>query len=343
MKRKVQKTGGSTLIVSLPKEWTNRVNLESGDEVVICHKDDDTLVILPKGVSICSDDKIKRKITLEFTPEYSLEEIFRMIVAYYLTGYDMLEVYFKNEDVGAWDKLTEYKIYIKNNLRDLIGMEVVDEEDNKILLQNFVDCRDISFKDALLKTMKIIKTMLNDTERTILYKDDILVNDIVQRDKEVNRFHYLLLRQLNECLNEHLSESVEIKPNETIIFSNIVKNLERIGDHCKRIARESPKIENNNSEIIKKIISVRGEVQSIFENTCDYLLTEDHIEANKLITQSNKVIEKIKSLNSELFENYEWDKDIPHISFILDSLKRICQYSNDICEGIIVLGIYMKK
>ena len=43
--RKVQITGGTTLIVSLPKTWVNKVNLSAGDEVTLKPLSDGSLSI----------------------------------------------------------------------------------------------------------------------------------------------------------------------------------------------------------------------------------------------------------------------------------------------------------
>ena len=45
--RKIQKTGGSTLIVSLPKKWAQNANLEAGSEIRLLEQVDGTLLLNP--------------------------------------------------------------------------------------------------------------------------------------------------------------------------------------------------------------------------------------------------------------------------------------------------------
>ena len=45
--RKLQKTGGSTLIVSLPKKWTKEHKLDSGSEVRLLQQPNGTMTIDP--------------------------------------------------------------------------------------------------------------------------------------------------------------------------------------------------------------------------------------------------------------------------------------------------------
>ena len=50
--RKLQKTGGSTLIVSLPKKWIKKNNLKTGSEVRLIKQPDGTMTIDPGNYTI---------------------------------------------------------------------------------------------------------------------------------------------------------------------------------------------------------------------------------------------------------------------------------------------------
>ena len=55
--RKVQVTGGSTFIISLPKTWVEQMGLERGSLVKISQKDDLTLCLSPQGVDTNDSQK----------------------------------------------------------------------------------------------------------------------------------------------------------------------------------------------------------------------------------------------------------------------------------------------
>jgi phosphate uptake regulator len=48
--RKVQFTGKSTFIISLPKKWVDKVKLEQGERVQVVEQNDLSLLILPKEI-----------------------------------------------------------------------------------------------------------------------------------------------------------------------------------------------------------------------------------------------------------------------------------------------------
>ncbi len=50
--RKIQVTGGSTYIISLPKNWVDQMGLKRGSVVSINQRDDRSLTIQPKGSGI---------------------------------------------------------------------------------------------------------------------------------------------------------------------------------------------------------------------------------------------------------------------------------------------------
>lgn len=87
--RKVQQTGGSTYIISLPKQWAEKVGIKTGTRVSIQAQPDGKLLINPviEGRSI----KTKR-IDVTGCGAKALE---RDIIAAYLHGYDMIELFFR--------------------------------------------------------------------------------------------------------------------------------------------------------------------------------------------------------------------------------------------------------
>ena len=50
--RKLQKTGGSTLIVSLPKKWIKKNKLDAGSEVRLIKQPDGTITIDPGNSNV---------------------------------------------------------------------------------------------------------------------------------------------------------------------------------------------------------------------------------------------------------------------------------------------------
>ena len=64
--RKLQKTGGSTIIVSLPKKWIKKNKLDAGSEVRLIKQPDGTITIDPGNFNLN-----KKKSTVKCNNEES--------------------------------------------------------------------------------------------------------------------------------------------------------------------------------------------------------------------------------------------------------------------------------
>ena len=120
-KRKIQKTGSSSYIVTLPKEWIDMMGLKSGDYVLIYEHEGNLIITSPKAEARQLSGEIHIKEDIDN------QEIFRVLVAMYLAGYDNIAVTFSSNIPNLARRISE----LKNMARiKLAGIEVVDETYN---------------------------------------------------------------------------------------------------------------------------------------------------------------------------------------------------------------------
>ncbi|MGD9963426.1 MAG: AbrB/MazE/SpoVT family DNA-binding domain-containing protein [Thermoplasmata archaeon] len=86
--RKIQKTGGSTYVVSLPKKWIQTTGLKKGDQVALSVTGDGTLTVDPH-IPRESEKLVK---VVEVTQATDSKTLLRQLVGSYVTGYDIIEV-----------------------------------------------------------------------------------------------------------------------------------------------------------------------------------------------------------------------------------------------------------
>nr|WP_256202536.1 AbrB/MazE/SpoVT family DNA-binding domain-containing protein [Sulfuracidifex tepidarius] len=131
--RKIQLTGGSTYIVSLPKEWVKALSLKAGDEVQIMEDSDLKLVVIPKNGE--KKDTDKRKILL--CENMIVEAIAREFIAYYMAGYSQVTITCKKMK-------GEDRAYIKDVVRKrLLGAEVIEEDVSSLTVQFLINEKDL--------------------------------------------------------------------------------------------------------------------------------------------------------------------------------------------------------
>ncbi|HIH87173.1 MAG TPA: phosphate uptake regulator PhoU, partial [Methanosarcinales archaeon] len=314
-KRKIQLTGGSTFIVSLPIKWVREIGLSAGDTVTLSPQPDRTLLI-------SSEPKVEEqlyKATIELFQGDDPEDNFRCLVAHYLVGYDVIKLV-SRKGFSASDRK-----FIKDAARQrLIGLEVIEESRNELILQSLLNYRDLSLDKAMQSMSRLVASMLEDVMRALRDHDLELANDVIQRDNEVDRFYLLTVRQLKAAIEDpQLSEKIGIKrPRECLGYRLATKSMERIGDHAERIAQNIIKLDHGIDEG-DLIFKLGVHVRNVFTDAVRSLAENDAKHANRVIANAKKAVNAGVSLAKNNRKNTD-----PYISgtemrSIIESLQRI--------------------
>ena len=80
--RRIQKTGGSTFIVSLPKSWVTTRGLHAGDVLQFTPRSDGSLTLYAEAGARAGTAKRRVDITNDIPDEH----LFRLLVAEYIAG-----------------------------------------------------------------------------------------------------------------------------------------------------------------------------------------------------------------------------------------------------------------
>ena len=112
--RKIQQTGVSTYIVSLPKQWADHVGLTSSMNVGITTGPDGSLLISSPSPTKKQLDVTNRTGNM----------LVREIIAFYIAGFNVIELVSKRITAG-------HKQTIRQITHKLIGPEIVEETADK--------------------------------------------------------------------------------------------------------------------------------------------------------------------------------------------------------------------
>ncbi|MHA2324757.1 MAG: AbrB/MazE/SpoVT family DNA-binding domain-containing protein, partial [Promethearchaeota archaeon] len=86
--RKVQQTGGSSFIISLPKIWISKHNIEKNDTLGILSQPDGNLLITPQ-IDPEKTQKVKEIIAEDYSDDNFL---FRVLIGAYIMGFSIIIV-----------------------------------------------------------------------------------------------------------------------------------------------------------------------------------------------------------------------------------------------------------
>jgi len=322
--RRLQLTGGSTYTVSLPKTWTDVLQLKKNSNITLVKN-------LNHSITLFQEDQSKKtNATALIGKSDSKESIRRKIIAMYLSGYKTIKIKTKGLEITS-----THRGAIRDLVRTtLMGTEIIESSSEKITLQVLTQLAQLSF-DVALKRMYITATnMHQEAIEALNERDSEHAEEIIKMDDEVDRFSLYLLRNLNLSLEnaEVLLDSGLKKPSDCLGYRTVVKCVERIADHAGLIAK---KIKYLNSPIDKKILKeieqISKETLIVFENSITALSKRDYDMAEKVASSVTKVIEKEKKLMDSLKPN----DNIDIIKLILEDIRRTAEYSRDISEIVI--------
>ncbi|WFO75397.1 AbrB/MazE/SpoVT family DNA-binding domain-containing protein [Desulfurococcaceae archaeon MEX13E-LK6-19] len=325
-RRKIQRTGSSSFIVTLPKEWIESMGIKPGDYVLV-YEHADKLIITPS-------EKEGSKLSTEIRVSESadVDEILRVIVSQYLAGYDTITIVFKPNTPGLAKKINT----IKNMARaKLAGVEVVDETYNTLTLKILLNLRELPLTRALRRLHLIVNNMLVDALEAFKDKNMNLAEAVIQRDDEADRFHFMITRQLSLALLDiRVMHELGINnPIETLNYRILARNLERIADHAVNISKRV-KERPDECRYCEKIYEFGKKVLELFNKSMESIYRLNRKIAEEVIRESQTLITELENLLSkEILVGHINDQEKIVLALIYDSLRRIIRYSSGIAEA----------
>ena len=301
--RKIQLTGESTYIVSLPKTWVTKNKIEKGDVVYVIEKGEEIILRLKEEKEKEVEIKIKTN---------DLEFLGRLLITKYIQGYDTIVFSAK----GHLDhRIRENLIQVSSFL---IGLEPFGESKNSItfrmlmtggknVIESIERMHDLSIL-SLRELIDYIDSGMNNENR---------LNGIIQRDNEIDKFYFLILRQLST------SDGFE-----SIIYGQVAKSLERISDHIETVAsllKEGKRMKPDDFKLFRQVTDLYGDVMLTLKN-------RDLASAEAILQK----IQKFRVAEKKIMSNLD-DTGAKNI-LVYASFRRIGEYISDIAESVINLS-----
>lgn len=221
--RKIISFGQGSYVVSLPKSWMQKNNLQKGS-LVSYYEGADELVLSSNHL----EKKKEEKIILIEVEGKDLNRIKSEVISAYMNNYNTIEVFSKNKIANAAD--------IKSLLRGLAGLEILEQTSTKIVSKDLLNIHDISIGNLMRRMDNIIRGMFDDCNSSIHGEDHS--ESLYNRDIDVNRIFYLVKRVVNNGLGNSSVAKVLGMNNLQLSSERLVsQRLEKIADRLKRISR----------------------------------------------------------------------------------------------------------
>jgi phosphate uptake regulator len=333
--RKIQLTGGSTFIVSLPKNWIDQLGLKRGNTVTIKQMDDLTLRIQPKNLK--ADEKPRRAL-ITVTDNVTPQSLIRRVVSAYLVGYNIIQLKNPNKRIDV-DQRYAVKEFTR---RKLVGTEILSDLPTELTLQVLLSYAELSVNDAMRRMSIIAASMHRDAISALSTENPQLAREVVAMDDEVDRFSLYIIRLLKAAVSgSHVLREVGLNtPRECLGYRLITKSVERMADHAVNIAQNglSLTLSTLNDEILGQLRLMSDSALSVFEDAVDCLFEGSYDAADGVLERAEETRGMEAGAIQKIIKNAP-PEDVPALRLIVESVLRTAEYGSDIAETVLNMTI----
>lgn len=332
--RKIQFTGKSSYIISLPKTWVTELGLTRGDLIRISRQDSNLVLYPPNAQprTVQNDSA-----TIEIYSDEEASSITRKLISLYFLGFKTIIV---NPKAGRLKP--SQRLLIKESVRRmLMGSEIISDSSDGITIQVLINLLELTVEGAFKRMVNLAKSVSRDALLAVQEHNRELANEVVNMDDEIDRFGFYIIRQLKIAIqNDHILREVGFHNARNCLgYRVLVKNIERAGDHAVLIAKDVLEFDKKMpQEAVDILQEMNGFALSVLDDACLALFKEDYAQAESTIAKSARFTlyeEKLQTVTNSI-----WDNEIVfRIRHMADNIRRISEYSVDIAEVVLNMNI----
>ncbi|MDH3278857.1 MAG: phosphate uptake regulator PhoU [Nitrosopumilus sp.] len=308
----------------MPKEWVVANNLDKSSEVEIETGQD--------SISISANKEVRP--TKELVISYPLpkeENIVANLTGAYLLGFDIIEINSKSIIPG------KDREEIRNSMRRLVGMEIIEEDASHINMQFLLDATTLNPEKILKRMSSIAIGMYDDVSNGLISDDKSNLQSLSKRDVEVNRQYFLLVRLIRSTLvDKRLANAFNLENIDVLDYRVAANILENAGDSIVELSNfiYNSSLSKEYSEIIYNVIK---NFNKLAEKSIDAFTKPDRLLAIEAISLHKQYEEKLGLLRNTLGNKKQIPIDFLDIVYMFE---RITQSWADVAD--LVQPIYNK-
>lgn len=321
--RKIQVTGGSTHVVSLPKKWIDRNRLGRSDTVAIHEEPDGSLLLIPHSES----KPQTRTLTVELPDAPQNEEVIRRLVGAYLAGADEIHV----RSPSRMDPKTRQSV--RDISRALVGVEILEEGAQTITLQDLVGVADMDLRKTLTRMQRIARLMYDDALKALESRDAGMATEVRRRDDELDRLLWMVSKQMHALLEQpRLAAKLNVRPAEALNLFLAARALERMGDHAAKMCANLIALEGHKlpADVVGNIVEHAHQVRTLWDDAFSSLKRPDFAQASHA-ADAGEAASAWRARFPTLVKGLP-PETVGPLTLIADSIDRTRGYAIDLAE-----------
>ncbi len=321
--RKLQRLGGTSLYVSLPKRWTDKLQLKQGDKITLILQPDGAMSVYPTA-----QQEKPREIILDVKAEDSRQSLKRAITAAYVDGFDIIKMKAKER------LLEEQHDIIREVIDGLFGLEVIEVTRNMITVQCLLK-QTLPIEKTIQRIHNIIMSTFSETISALKEHDVHLVKGLTRRMHDIKRLSLVTHRLLRSLiLFPRSSEQTNVTLIDCADYQQILYIINEIADNVNKISEAVVMLSEYAlpKYIIDPLYQIFIHIQEFYCESIQVLLSKDVQRANRLL-DSTTTLDDMWRLFIEANEKSEISSlTLAYAYLLIDNLKQIQRYATEIAE-----------
>ena len=329
--RRIQFTGRSTYILSLPKKWMNEMNLKAGDLVNIVRDTNHSLSIVPNSLRPAESLNEATAVITHTESENSLK---RKVISMYLAGYNIMHLKAKSGRISPVQRDAIREVIRRN----LVGTEIIADSSEIITIQVLLTLPELSINTAVRRMFLIATAMHKDAMSALSELNHELAEAVIKSDDEVDRFSLYILRNLVMAIqNERALQEMGLKGiADCLSYRVAVKSIERVADHAVGMSHKNLRLNHKiTNEAFDKIQKMSELSLSVLSDSVEAFLRRDYALADSVVAKA----EDMRNLEADVIsfldrETMAGGKSANvDIKIILEDIRRTAEHASDIAEA----------
>jgi phosphate uptake regulator len=321
--RKLQKIGGDTLYVSLPKRWTSRMQVKKGDRVTLILQPDDSIHIYPTA-----REERPREIMLEINSKDPRQSLRRGVTAAYVDGFDVIKLKVK-------ERLTEEQHdSIREIIGTLFGLEIIEVTGNTVTIQCLLT-RTLPIEKTIQRIHNVVLSMFAETVSALGKQDVNRVRGVGRRMSDIKRLSLVTNRLLRSViLFPRSALQMEVNLIDCVDYLRILHIISEIAYNISKISESVITLVEGrwSKSILEPLFQACTHIQELYDRSIQALISNDIMLAN-LVLDSETTLGNLWEIYIEADEKSEISSlALSHAYILVDNLKQIRQYSVEIAE-----------
>jgi phosphate uptake regulator len=187
--RKLQRVGGGTYTVSIPKQWATTHGLEAGTAVNLYTHLDGSIVVR----SHAKDGGNLATVRIEVDGE-GPDRVRRALRAAQAVGFESVTL------VSDVPFTAEERRAVNAMVRGLVGTEVVDERDDELTVRNLLDASDVSVRQSVVQLQFVALSIHRRATASLTAANDEAYDQLRERESEADRLFEMVSRHFTRAL-----------------------------------------------------------------------------------------------------------------------------------------------